>query len=167
MENLLKSLSKALASFACIVLLAVMLITFVDVVGRYFFNSPITFAVEMIQLGMGLLVLFGLAITTLDRGHIAVDVLDTVAPKSVQRIFAMLAALSAVVFITLIAWRLWDRGIKFYEDGLATDVLFLPVWPVVILMAVAASVAAFIALVQFFIPSIQGDTHPLAPDLED
>ena len=58
MENLLKTLSKVLASFACIVLLAVMLITFVDVVGRYFFNSPITFAVEMIQLGMGLLVLF-------------------------------------------------------------------------------------------------------------
>ena len=87
MENLLKSLSKTLAAFACVVLIAVMLITFVDVVGRYFFNAPITFAVELIQLGMGLLVLFGLAITTLQRGHIAVDVIESLVPEGVAGLF--------------------------------------------------------------------------------
>ena len=153
MDNLLKQISTVLAGFACIVLLGVMAVTFVDVVGRYFFNSPITFAVELIQLGMGLLVLFGLAITTLQRGHIAVDIIENLVPESVAKLFAAIAALSGLAFIGLIAWRLWDRAFKFMGDGLATDVLFLPVWPVVLLMAFAASVAALVALVQLIKPS--------------
>jgi TRAP-type C4-dicarboxylate transport system permease small subunit len=78
-DGTVKRISNVLAGFACVVLVGVMMITFVDVVGRYFFNAPITFAVELIQLGVGLLVLFGLALTTLERGHIAVDILETVA----------------------------------------------------------------------------------------
>lgn len=158
MDSFLKYISKALAGFACIVLVLVMLITFVDVVGRYFFNAPVTFAVELIQLGMGLLVLFGLAITTLERGHIAVDIVDSLVPAMVQRLFAAIAALCGVGFISLIAWRLWDRGLNFFGDGLATDVLFLPVWPVVLLMACAASVAALVALVQVIRPNTGRDS---------
>lgn len=154
MQSLLKSISNVLAGFACLVLLGVMAITFVDVVGRYFFNAPITFAVELIQLGMGLLVLFGLAITTLNRGHIAVDVIESLVPPVVAKLLAAIAALCGLAFIALIAWRLWDRAFKFMDDGLATDVLFLPVWPVVMLMAFAASVAAFVALAQVIKPSI-------------
>ncbi|MFK7835041.1 MAG: TRAP transporter small permease [Sulfitobacter sp.] len=158
METLLKRISNVLAGFACVVLMGVMLITFVDVVGRYFFNAPVTFAVELIQLGMGLLVLFGLAITTLERGHIAVDILDTVVPGGLRKLFAVAAALSGVVFISLIAWRLWDRGANFLGDGLATDVLFLPVWPVVMLMAFAATAAAVVALIQVIFPDVGRDT---------
>ncbi len=163
----LQRVSNGLAAFACLVLIIVMTTTFVDVVGRYFFNSPVTFAVEIIQLGMGLLVLFGLAITTLERGHIAVDIVESMVPQTIRKFFALIAALSGAVFISLIAWRLWDRGIQFFSDGLATDVLFLPVWPVVLLMAFAAGVAAIVAIGQLFIPSIGSDSPTLPLDLED
>lgn len=166
MDILLKRISNGLAAFACLILVLIMLTTFVDVVGRYFFNAPVTFAVELIQLGMGLLVLFGLAITTLERGHIAVDVLETLVSEPVRKFFAMIAAISAVIFISLIAWRLWDRGINFMGDGLATDVLFVPVWPVVMLMSLAAGVAAIIALAQLFIPSLNEKTPEFDVDME-
>lgn len=163
----LKRMSNALAAFACFILVLVMLLTFFDVVGRYFFNAPVTFAVELIQLGMGLLVLFGLAITTLERGHIAVDIMESLVPKFVQRIFAFVAALSGALFISLITWRLWDRGINFLGDGLATDVLFFPVWPVVLLMSFAAAVAAIVAIVQLVFPRLGDDAKTIAVDLED
>ncbi|MGB0927566.1 MAG: TRAP transporter small permease [Pikeienuella sp.] len=166
METLLKRISNALAGFACIVVVLVMLTTFVDVVGRYFFNAPVTFAVEVIQLGMGLLVLFGLAITTLERGHIAVDIVENLVPPFVRKIFAIIAAISGVVFLSLIAWRLWDRGMNFLSDGLATDVLFLPVWPVVILMALAAGVAAVVSIAQLFVPSLNEKTPEFDVDME-
>jgi hypothetical protein len=51
-------------------------------------------------------------------------------------------------------------------DGLATDVLFLPVWPVVILMAVAASVAALIALAQMLRPNLKVAPPPLDVDTD-
>ena len=166
METLLKHVSKWLAGFACVVLMLVMLITFVDVVGRYFFNAPVTFAVELIQLGMGLLVLFGLALTTFERSHIAVDIAESVAPASVQRILASLAAICGAVFISIIAWRLWDRGVKFLGDGLATDVLFLPVWPSVILMAIAGAIAAVVAIAQIFSRGRSPDDQPSVVDQE-
>ena len=167
MGGLLNRVSNGLAAFACLILVVVMMTTFVDVIGRYFFNSPVTFAVELIQLGMGLLVLFGLAITTLERGHIAVDIVESMVPETVRKLFAIIAALSGVIFISLIAWRLWDRGINFFGDGLATDVLFLPVWPVVLLMAFAAGVAAIVAIGQLFMPSIGAERPTLPLDLED
>lgn len=157
MQAILNLISNVLAGFACILLLAVVGVTFIDVVGRYFFNAPITFAVELIQLGIGLLVLSGLAITTLQRGHIAVDVIETFVPETIARIFSTIAAFCGLLFIGLIAWRLWDRAFKFMDDGLATDVLFLPVWPVVMLMAFGASVAGFVALVQVITPNMGRD----------
>lgn len=154
MHSILKAISNVFAGFACLALLGIMAITFVDVVGRYFFNAPITFAVELIQLGMGLLVLFGLAITTLQRGHIAVDIIENLVPEGIAKLFAAIAALCGLAFIGLLAWRLWDRSFKFMNDGLATDVLFLPVWPVVMLMALAASLAAVVACVQVIKPTM-------------
>ena len=166
MHVLLKQISGWLAGFACLVLLLVMSITFVDVIGRYFFNSPVTFAVELIQLGMGLLVLFGLAVTTLERGHIAVDVIESMVPKFFRKILASIAAICGACFISIISWRLWDRGMKFLDDGLATDILFLPVWPWVLLMAIAAAVAAVVAVFQVFTPKFGGDDNPKIVDME-
>ena len=150
----MRHLSRWLSIIASIALVFIMVVTFVDVVGRFFFNAPLTFAVELVQLGMGLLVMFGLATTTLKRGHISVDLIEGVMRGNVARaLLAMIAAVCGLAFIALMAWRLWDRGLNFMSDGLATQVLFLPVYPVVLLMAAAAAIAAVIAALQIFKPS--------------
>ncbi|MDF1777073.1 MAG: TRAP transporter small permease [Rhizobiaceae bacterium] len=166
MDAFLRLLSRWLAGFACLSLLFVMVVTFIDVIGRYFFNSPLTFGVELVQLAMGLLVLFGMAITTLERRHIAVDLVEGLLPMGGKKLLAGVAALFCSVFIGLIAWRLWDRGINFLDDGLATDILFLPVWPVVLLMAFAAAVATLVALKQIFRPSIEREDLSLIVDVD-
>ncbi len=152
MQSVLKHIAERMAGVASICLLFLMLVTFFDVVGRYFFNAPLTFAVELIELGMGLMVFFGLAITTLNRGHIAVDLIGSAVSDRVNRILLRLASVAGVTFIALIAWRLWDRAANFFNDGLATQVLFLPVYPVVFIMAIAAALATLIALFQLVRP---------------
>tara|TARA_R110000751_G_scaffold107645_11_gene204137 strand:+ start:13948 stop:14484 length:537 start_codon:yes stop_codon:yes gene_type:complete len=165
-DAFLKLLSRWLAGFACLSLLFVMIVTFIDVIGRYFFNSPLTFGVELIQLAMGLIVLFGMAITTLERRHIAVDLLENLLPTGGKKLLACVAAVFCFIFIGLIAWRLWDRGINFLNDGLATDVLFLPVWPIVLLMAFAAAVAALVAFKHIFKPSVEREDLSLIVDVD-
>lgn len=135
-----------MAAAASLALVFIMLVTFVDVVGRYFFNAPVTFAVELTELGMGLVVLLGLAHTTFHRGHISVDVLNSILPKMVNAVLARVAALLGLVFVGLVTWRLGDKAFQFADDGLATQVLFVPVYPVVFIMSVAAAVAAVIGL---------------------
>lgn len=152
MQSLLKRTANGMAAAASICLLFLMLITFFDVMGRYFFNAPLTYAVELVELGMGLLVMFGLAITTLNRGHIAVDLLANMVSTPVKLVLMRFAAILGFVFIGLMAWRLWDRATNFMSDGLATQVLFLPVFPVVFVMAVSAGIATLIVLLQVFQP---------------
>lgn len=141
-----------MADAACVCLVFLMAVTFFDVVGRYFFNSPLTFSVELIELGMGLLVMLGIALTTLNGGHITVDLLKGAVPGSVNAVLARIASLTAVVSLGLMAYWLWDRAAHFLDDGLATQILFLPVFPFVFVMAFAAAVAALVAVYQLYKP---------------
>ena len=132
---------------ASICLVFLMLITFVDVVGRYFFSAPLTFSVEVIQLAMGLMIFLGLAVTTLELRHISVDVIITLIPRFLRSLLGGFSAIASTIFFALVAWQLWLRAQSFMYDGLATQVLFLPVYPVVFAMALAAS---FVAVISFY-----------------
>lgn len=156
MENFARKLAYAAATAAGICLLTLMLITFVDVIGRYFFNSALPFAVELIQLGMGLLVFLGLAMTTLEKGHISVDLLSASVSPFVGKILAWLAAVSGALFFGLVSWQLFVRAAAFKSDGLATQVLFLPVYPVAFVMAFASVFVTLICLYQIFRPDADG-----------
>lgn len=158
MQSLLNRLSHLMAAIACVCLVFLMVVTFLDVTGRYLFDAPLTFAVELIELSMGLLVSLGLAITTLNRGHIAVDLLSNAVGFTGKQLLARLAALVGAVVFGLMAWRLWDRAANFKDDGLATQVLFLPVYPVVMVMSVASFVAMLVAFWLVFAPSSIGPT---------
>ena len=134
-----------MAGAASICLLGRMLITFADVVGRYFFDAPLVYTVEIVELGMGLMIFFGLGLTTLNRGHIAVDLIAGLVPRVTRAWLAGFSALIAVIFFGLITWRLWDRATNFWSDGLATQILFLPVAPVVFVMATASGITTLFA----------------------
>ena len=69
--------------------------------------------VEIIQLGMGLMICFGLAVTTLNRGHIAVDLIAGIAPNLLRIWLTGFAALVTVIFIGLMTWRLWGPSDEF------------------------------------------------------
>ena len=64
------------ASVACIGLL-----TGTDVVGRYFFNSPVRGTIDLIEILMSVLFACGLAVTTALDDHISVDSLYDKLPS--------------------------------------------------------------------------------------
>lgn len=162
MNKLLEKLSLGMAAIAAVALVFVMLFMFVDVVGRYFFNAPLTFSVELVELGVGLMLMFGLAITTLRGGHISVDLLSGPAGSVRRRVLDAVANLAALIFIALMTWRLFDRAQSFRSDGLGTQILFLPVHPVVYLMAAGAAVAVVVALYRLLRPASAAQPNSIA-----
>ena len=48
-----------LARIACVALVVIAVVTFIDVIGRYFFKAPFAFTVELTQLAMAIVVYFG------------------------------------------------------------------------------------------------------------
>lgn len=135
-----------LAAVAAAFLFVMMTLTFCDVAGRYLFNTPVYFTIELTQIFMGMIVFLGLALTTLRRGHVTVDVMVAMLPRSLQRATDLLANLCATGVLALITWQLFDRAVTNIEDGLYTTLLFLPVFPFALVMGIGAGAACLIAL---------------------
>ena len=51
---MVKKIADISAIVACIILFILAMLTFFDVIGRRFFNSPITGTIEIVQIGMAL-----------------------------------------------------------------------------------------------------------------
>ena len=56
------------------ILLLMMFLTVGDVVGRYFFNRPISGTFELTNFMLALVVFFAIGYTQVRRGHISIDV---------------------------------------------------------------------------------------------
>ncbi len=141
-----RRMSALLAAAAAALLVLMMTLTFCDVAGRYLFNAPLYFTIELTQLFMGMIVFLGLALTTLRRGHVTVDVFVTLLPPSLRRMTDLLGSICTMGVLALIAWRLFDRVATNIDDGLRTQLLHLPVFPFALVMAIGAGAACLIAL---------------------
>ena len=67
----------ALGALAALVLFAMMMLTCVDVIGRYFFSRPIFGGFELTEMMLAAMIFLGLPLVTLRNEHVTVDVLDS------------------------------------------------------------------------------------------
>src|SRR5262245_59408889 len=84
-----------------------MMVSVVDVVGRYLFNRPLPGSSEITELLMATLIYAGLPLVSQRQAHIAVDLLDSVTPRAVVPIRNAIIGLISIFVVGIIAWRLW------------------------------------------------------------
>ncbi len=73
LERLALEVSRFIALLAGSVLLWIVLVTCVDVIGRYFFNSPLYAGAEIIQVSMAGVIFLSLPYMLFKNEHIIVD----------------------------------------------------------------------------------------------
>ena len=138
--------AQVLAVISCLTLFAMMLLTFVDVLGRYLFLAPLPAAYEIISLMMPGIIFCALPLTVLRETHVTVDLLDAFIPAGIARIQGVIVNLISASALTLVAWRLWvkARDDRLYES--ITDELLLLIWPFGMGMSILCAIAALAAL---------------------
>jgi TRAP-type transport system small permease protein len=140
------SAREGLGTFAAIVLGAVMMVSVVDVVGRYVFNRPLPGSSEITEVLMAILIYAGLPLVSLRRAHIAVDLLDPVTPPALARVRDAIVGLVSVFVLAIVAWRLWAYADQIRSSKDVTEYLKLPLAPFAYAMSVLAGVAAVVEL---------------------
>ncbi len=105
------------------------LLTGVDVVGRYLFNSPLQGTFELTEVVMCLVVGFGIAFTTAKDEHIVVDALFEKLPSSAQRKLTVVANVLGVLVFGILCWKGVQTGIDSIMDKEETELLNVPVFP--------------------------------------
>jgi len=138
---------RVLGLVACISLFAMMLLTFSDVIGRYFFASPVPAAYELISLIMPLIIFCALPYVNLTQGHVTIDLLDGFIPASLRRWQMLIVHLISGMALALIAWRLAVAAQDHHEFDGVTNELYLPLWPFSTVMSVLCLIAAITMLI--------------------
>ena len=92
-----RALAPPLGVLAALVLFCLMALTCADVIGRYFFGTPVYGAFEMTEMLLAALIFAGLPLVTLRNDHVTVDLLDPVVPDWLFRIQHVVACLIGFV----------------------------------------------------------------------
>jgi len=133
--------SQVLAVISCLLLFSMMMLTFVDVAGRYIFSAPLPAAYEMIAFVMPGIIFCALPHVNLKEGHVTIDLLDGFIPESVKRWQAVIVNLFSAVALAFVAWRLWVRSRDHLRFGEVTDELYLELWIFSSVMSILCAIA--------------------------
>jgi TRAP-type C4-dicarboxylate transport system permease small subunit len=133
---------------ASAILLAMMLLTVVDVVARYVFSRPVRGAFEVTELMLVVLIFAGLPLVSFAEEHAVMDFIDRVTgprPRARRALRRTVEAFSAA-FMFLLAWLTWLKADRIWAYRDATDVLRVLYGPFVYFMAVALALAGLLHL---------------------
>ena len=101
-----------------------------EIVGRYFFNSPIPGHVEIVELIMAGIVFFGIAYTERVGGHVRMELFVTrvLKGRAYHIAEAVTAILSLFVYIFILIYT-FKASLFAYQVGDNTAYLYWPTWP--------------------------------------
>lgn len=162
-RNVLNLIVRLLEVLASIVLAAMMLLTFVDVVGRYIIGAPVFGASEMISTMLALLIFLGLGIANAHDKHIVVELIDGRFRALSPRVYDWLVQGFSIFAMSLIVLVLFDSAIEAAHSGSATIVLE---WPMAWITGTVAALAA-LSVVSQVLGLITGAGKSAEHHLED
>lgn len=144
-------LERILAYLAAGLLFCMMLVTFIDVVGRYLFDAPLPGGFEVTELMLAALIFLGLPLLTAADGHVTVDLFDTLIPRWLRPLQAYIVSLVTIFAFAVLTWKMWQYAIRTYGYADTTAVLQIPYAPLVFLMAVMATLTTLAQAAMLFL----------------
>lgn len=115
-------------SFLCLLLVAMTLLVFAEVVARFGFNAGIHWAQELTLILSGWFVLFGASYGVRVGCHIGVDVFVKMLPRHVHRGVTIFAVLLCLFYCGLFLYGSWVYLAKLHMIGIELDDMPIPVW---------------------------------------
>ncbi len=154
-------ISRILEGAAALSLFSLMAMTCIDVVGRYFFNSPLDGATEITRLMMAVVVFSVLPVASWREEHISVDLLSNVFPKGLVNSRQAILSLIAAAALGGIAYRVWILAARAREYGDTTEFLGIPTYPIIYFIS-ALSAVTMLALALNALRYLRGQ-GPMSP----
>lgn len=145
MERIFRVAERVLAVLASIALLVMMVLTFVDVIGRYGFNKSIFGTSEMIEVLMVVVIFAGVAFVTASDRHIKVDIFASFIERVAPNFQRWVVHLFSLVVYAGLTYELGHHMFDSLTSGKRTAVLDFPQW----VMPGAAFIFSVIGVVLF------------------
>ena len=140
-------------------LLAMALITAIDVVGRYFFGAPLPGGYEIVQYLMALSVFAALPLTTRAEGHLTISMMTDRLSGRARRIHRVIMLVIITLMLVFLAWRMGVQANHLSHGAALSGSLGIPLARVAYAMTVLAWLAAAVSAV-LVVQAIGGKPTP-------
>lgn len=137
MSTIFKALDKfsgLLKTIGAIALTGMMLLTVVDVIGR-FFKHPIFGSVELVGFMATLVVAAALPYTYKMDGHVGVEILVRLLSKKTQIIIDLFTRTISLILFCLVTWQMFLYAKDIHETGEVSMNLEFPIYYIVYILA--------------------------------
>ena len=162
-SSFLTRIIQVLEVLSSIVLAAMMLLTFVDVIGRYLLGAPVFGASEMISTMLALVIFMGLGIANARDKHIVVELFDSRIRALAPGFYDLVVQGFSILSMCLIVYVLFEQAIETAHTGATTIVLE---WPLAWITGTVAVLAA-LSVVSQILGLLTGANQPNKYHLED
>lgn len=136
----LGKLVSTLEILSSVVIAIMMVLTFVDVIGRYVFSNPVFGASEIISALLAVAIFAGLGIANARDDHIVVELFDHRIRRLFPRFYDITIQLFSIGVMILIAFVLLEMALEVYHQNTRTYVIEMP------LFWIAGTVSALAAI---------------------
>ena len=154
-------------TLAAAMLLALTVVTCVDVIGREVFRAPIKGADELTVVFMAISVYAVFGSITWRENHVCVDLIDMVWPKPLVGARQIALNLVAAAFMTAVTWRVWIVAGRLWDDGEVTEYLRIPRGALAYVFAVMCGIAVLCLLANCIRYALgRGPLDEISSDLE-
>jgi TRAP-type C4-dicarboxylate transport system permease small subunit len=158
MKLLLEKLAWSIKRISEITLFAMMALTMADVCGRYVLNIPVTGSVELTELLMVAVIFSGIALSTIYRGHVTVDLIAMALSGRMRWLQKKVGDAVSLLIVGVLAFVCWGKAAEVADYGDKTAVLFIPIAPAAYFMAVMLTLTGIYHFIQLF-ESVEEGVH--------
>ena len=158
-KNLARKVLKAFYSLTDIVvwigyaaLAVIVLVVFVSACARYFLRNPIRGDFELVLLSIITLGGFSILCTTIEREHVAIDLLVSRFSRHTRMIMQSIYSLLGFAVWATLAYQTYLRAL---DSRGTTAALRIPMAPVLMILAGAILLCCLASLIQIFYPVVQ------------
>jgi TRAP-type C4-dicarboxylate transport system permease small subunit len=131
---------------------AIVLLTTVNVFGRYILKKPLLGEYDMVELGMAIFGGIAMMVAALQRHHVSVDVLLVRFSRRTRLILGSTASFLGFLTWGLLAHRAFLNGLDDLENGSHSATLRIPQGPIEIVLSILIFLCCLTYLMQVFSP---------------
>lgn len=132
------------------ILFVLMLLTSADIIGRFFFNKPITGTFELTGILLALIIFFSLGTLQNKGEHIDIDFLTNKFPVKLQEILKMIVSLFLFIFLVLVTWQVFELMKRMHASNSISGDLGFPMYIIVALVGIGSLLFTVSYLSQIF-----------------
>ena len=141
----------ASAAVAGVVLVALMLMTVADVVGRYFFNSPLNGVFDLTQFSVLVMTFLSFAYCGFRGAHVVIELLYDRIPAGAQFAVRRISNAAGAILFAVIAWRAVVQSIDVRDFNETSQLLTIPYWPFYYVVAFGSALFAIVLAIKTFV----------------